>query len=111
MKSYKCYSDGQYLKQADVDPPVVWTITNVKEQTVTAPGKPPKQKLVLYFDETQKGLVLNMTNCEVLAGISSSDDPEEWIGLRIELFVNEDVTYAGKRMGGVRLREVKEEPY
>ena len=54
MKSYKAYSDGAYLKKEDVAPPQVWTITDVKEQTVTAPGKEPKDKVVLFFDGTQK---------------------------------------------------------
>ncbi len=62
MKSYKAYSDGQFLKKEDVSPPQVWTITDVREQTVTAPGKEPKDKLVLFFDGTKKGLVLNISN-------------------------------------------------
>ena len=111
MKSYRAYGDGQYLKKDDVSDPQVWTITDVKEQTVTAPGKDPKDKLVLFFDGTQKGLVLNMTNGDALYDMTGQDDPEEWIGQQVELFVDEQVAYAGKRIGGVRLRKPKEGPF
>jgi hypothetical protein len=107
MKSYKCYGDGAYLTKADVTPPVVWTINNVEERTVTAPGKEPKDKLVLFFDGTQKGLVLNMTNGDTLFELTGHSDPEEWIGQRVELYVDEQVAYAGKKIGGVRLRKPK----
>lgn len=110
MKSYRAYGDGQYLKKDDVSPPQVWTITDVKEQTVTAPGKEPKERLVLFFDETQKGLVLNMTNGDALYDMTGHEDPQEWIGQRVELYVDDKVAYAGKRVGGVRLRKPKDEP-
>ena len=109
MKSYRAYSDGQYLKKEDVNPPQVWTITDVKEQTVTSPGKEPKDKVVLFFDETKKGLVLNMANGDTLFDMTGNDDPEEWIGQRVELYVDDNVKYAGKRVGGVRVR--KPEPF
>jgi hypothetical protein len=67
---------------------------------------------------------MNMSNCDVLFEMTGSDDPEEWIGTRVELYADPDVTYAGKRVGGVRLRDpnkptklrvrevkLKEEPY
>jgi phage baseplate assembly protein gpV len=111
MKSYRAYSDGSYLKKDDVSPPQVWTITDVKEQTVTAPGKEAKDKLVLFFDGTQKGLVLNMANGDALYDMTGHDDPEEWIGERVELFVDDNVNYAGKRVGGVRLRKPTKEPF
>jgi hypothetical protein len=111
MKSYKAYSDGQYLKKEDVNPPQVWTITDAKEQTVAAPGKEPKPKVVLFFDGTKKGLVLNIANGDVLYDMTGQVDPEEWIGQRVELYVDDNVNYAGKRMGGVRVRKPTGEPF
>jgi hypothetical protein len=110
MKSYKAYSDGQYLKKEDVSPAQVWTIKDVKEQTVTTPGKEPKTKLVLFFNETKKGLVLNISNGDVLYEMTGTDNPEEWIGTRVELYVDDSVTYAGKKVGGIRLRKPTDEP-
>lgn len=111
MKSYRAYSDGQFLRKDDVKSPQAWTITDVKEQAVTAPGKEPKDKVVLFFDGTHKGLVLNMANGDALYDMTGHEDPEEWIGERVELFVDDKVAYAGKRVGGVRLRKPKDEPF
>jgi len=111
LKSYKAYSDGNFLRKADVEPPQVWTIVNVEERTVTAPGKPPTEKLVLFFDGSKKGLVVNIANGDVLFGLTGHEDPEEWIGTQVELYVDEDVAYAGKRVGGVRLRKPQVEPF
>jgi hypothetical protein len=110
MKSYKAYRDSHFLRKEDVNPPQVWTITDVKEQKVTSPGKAPKEKLVLFFNGTRKGLVLNMSQGDVLAELTNSDDPEEWIGQTVELYVDDSVAYAGKKVGGVRLREPADEP-
>lgn len=110
MKSYRSYSDGRFLKKEDVTPPQVWTITNAEERTVSAPGKEPKDKPVLFFDGTKKGLVLNMSNGDVLYELTGSDDPEEWIGTRVELYVDDEVKYAGKSVGGIWLRRPTKEP-
>jgi hypothetical protein len=103
-KSYKSYRDGTYLSKADVNPPVTWCITSVVEKTIAAPNKPPKLKLVAFFDGSEKGLILNMSQCEFLAQATESDNPEEWIGYDVELYVDPDVVYSGKKIGGIRLR-------
>jgi hypothetical protein len=105
MKSYKSYSEGTYLKQSDVTTPVVWTITDVQERQIAVPGKKPKLKLVLFFDGSPKGLVLNMSNGDTLYDMTGSEDPEEWIGWQVELYADDSVSYAGKRVGGIRLRK------
>jgi hypothetical protein len=105
LKSYRAYSDANFLRKVDVETPQLWTITNVEERTVTAPGKEAKDKLVLFFDGNKKGLVCNIANGDVLFDMTGTDDPEEWIGIQVELYVDEDVPYAGKRVGGIRLRK------
>jgi hypothetical protein len=105
MKSYKAYSDGQYLKKEDVNPSQTWVIQDAREQTVTTPGKEPKEKIVLFFDGTKKGLVLNLAQGDAMLEMTGSEDPSEWIGERVELFVDDSVAYAGKKVGGIRLRK------
>jgi hypothetical protein len=121
MKSYRSYSDGNYLKKEDFPSPVISHVTDALEKLIATPGKPPKPKIVLNFDGITKGLVLNMANGDVLFDMTGSEDPSEWIGTRVELYADPDVSYAGKRVGGVRLRDPnkppklqrksKEEPY
>jgi hypothetical protein len=114
MKSYKTYGDSTYLRKEDFPKPEIFTIVEAREEKVTPPGGKPKVKPVLYFDETDKGLVLNQANGDVLFEMTGQDDPEKWVGTRVEVFNDQQVTYAGKRIGGVRLRKPPtngEEPF
>jgi hypothetical protein len=113
LKSYRAYGNSQYLKKADIPEPVCWTVSDAQERSVSVPGKPPALKPVLFFNESQKGLVLNMANGDVLFDMTGTDQPEEWIGVQVELYVDPTVSYAGNPIGGVRLRppQTANEPY
>ena len=104
MKTYKAYSESAYLKKEDFPEPKILTIESVREELVTAPGKPEKLKLVIYFEELEKGLVLNMVNGAVLEAMSGTDDPEQWVGLRVKAFNNPNVVFGNKPVGGIRLK-------
>jgi hypothetical protein len=110
MKSYKTYSDSAYLKKEDFPKPEIHTIEDVREEEVTAPGKKPKAKLILYFDGIDKGLVLNQANGDTLFEITGTDDPEQWFGTRVEVYNDHNVMYAGKKLGGIRLRQAPPAP-
>jgi hypothetical protein len=104
MKSYKAYSDSAYLKKEDFPTPEILTIAEVREEEVTAPGAKSKRKLILYFNEVEKGLVLNQANGDILFEETGRDDPEQWVGQRVEAYNDPHVVYAGKKVGGIRLR-------
>ena len=105
MKSYKSYSDSAYLKKEDFPKPETLTIDEVREEEVTPLGGKPKLKLVLSFDGIDKGLVLNQANGDALFEMTGQDDPAKWVGRRVEVYHDPSVTYAGKRVGGIRLRK------
>ena len=105
-KSYKKFvGNAKYLKKADVPSPVNTSILWIKEEEVTAPGKGTEKRLVLYLDGIKKGLVLNMANAEALAEITGTDDYEKWTDTPVQLYVDPDVTYGGKKIGGIRIRK------
>jgi hypothetical protein len=105
MKSYRTYNDSAYLKKEDFPEPETLTISEVREEEVTAPGKKPKQKIILYFDGMNKGLVLNQANGDALFELTGYDDPEKWIGTRVQVYCDPNVKYAGKKVAGIRLRK------
>jgi hypothetical protein len=105
MNSYKTYNDSAYLRKEDFPLQRILTVSDVREEEVTAPGKKPKRKIVIYLEEVEKGLVLNQANGDVLFEMTGFEDPEQWIGQRVEVYNDPNVTYAGKRVGGIRLRE------
>jgi hypothetical protein len=110
-KSYKRYvGNAKYLKKEDIPSPVDTSILWIKEEEVTAPGKGTEIRLVLYFDGLKKGLVLNMANADALAEITATDDYEQWSDLPIQLYVDPDVKYGGKKTGGIRIRKPPSAP-
>jgi len=62
-----------------------------------------RDKPVMYFQEDVKPLILNNINwitCEDAYG----EDSDSWSGRLVELFVDPNVMFGAKRVGGVRLR-------
>jgi hypothetical protein len=91
---------SQYLKAADLNgrTPNV-TIKEVSLETVGEDSK-----LVVYFNNSEKGLVLNKTNANTIADILGSEDTDDWPGKRIKL-ITAKVEYQGKRVPAIRVEE------
>ena len=103
-RSFRAYvGASQYLKKEDLSDPVDTELLWVKEEKVTTPGKGTATRLVAYFEGLSKGLVLNTANCETLAEVTGTDDPNEWKDVALQLYVDPDVTYGGKKIGGIRI--------
>ncbi len=98
MANYKSAFPSKYLSAADLDDatPVV-TVKKVVTETVG-----DDQKLVVYFVDKEKGVVLNKTNANSLAELAHSDDTDDWPGTRVMLIVVK-VEYQGKRVPGIRM--------
>jgi hypothetical protein len=60
------------------------------------------QKLVVYFSNTDKGLILNKTNNRTIRS-AYGDDTAGWIGKALVLFATQ-VDYAGRSVAGLRVR-------
>ena len=100
-KSFRAYlGSGHYLKKEDLPDPVDTELLWVKEEAVTATGKETATRVVAYVEGLSKGLVLNETNNETLAEITGTDDPNEWKDVAVQLYVDPDVKYGGKKAGG-----------
>ncbi len=99
------YRNSKWLTKEDVDaltPEQRRTVvTKVEEDEVGEVLKP-----VTYFKGIVKGWPTNMTGLEVLAELSGSPDTEDFVGVKVEVFVDPDVRYAGKRVGGIKLRPI-----
>ena len=106
------FKTSTYLTQQDVNKLSTEerrvTIDHVEAKMV---GKDKDLKPVTYFKTLGKGLVTNMTNREKIAEIRGSKVMDDWPGTRIELYVNPDIGFGGKRMGGIRVRRIaKKDP-
>ena len=91
---------GNYLKKEDLDGPITATVTDVWCEAVLNAGR---KKLVISFREFEKPLILNKTNIKRLARIFGTGDTTAWRG-PITLYVEHGVEYAGRVVGGIRVR-------
>lgn len=103
---------GNALK-ADEMPPnfrAVLTVERVSCQSFAdRDNKSEKErKLVLYFHGKEKGLVLNVTNANMMAEIANSRDYDYWPGHKVLLY-RTMVEFGGKRVPGLRLDHVPSE--
>jgi hypothetical protein len=99
--------ESKFLKQGDVTAPVLWTVQGVEKVNVAKDGAEPDYKWALSFEESDKPLVLNATNIQLCERIFASDDTDDWTGKRVVLYVDPNVSYGGKIVGGIRVRAPK----
>jgi hypothetical protein len=93
---------SKWLKAEEIDgDDLVVTISDIRTESV-GQGRDAGDKWVLYFNETDKGLVLNKTNAKAIAKLHG-DDTDDWEGKRIALYATE-VEYQGETMLGIRVR-------
>lgn len=95
---------SKYLK-ADADVPeegfLVLTIKTVEMEEI-GQGTDAQDKPVIYFRETQKGLVLNKTNWGLIAKALGSDDTDTWEKRKIALY-STDVQFGKDMTRGIRV--------
>jgi hypothetical protein len=107
-RSYREFSDSRFLKKEAITEPQMVTLKSVTEKNVARDNEPQKLKLVANFAELEKPVVLNVTNCKVLADVTGTEDFTQWKDAVVEIFNDLSVSYDGDR-GGIRLRPVKTE--
>lgn len=96
---------SNYLKKEDCGPNgILVTIKELTEENIARDGAPEELKWCLHFHESEKPLVLNPTNGQLIAAITGKNDTDEWPGLKIVLYNEPSVTFGGKITGGIRIR-------
>jgi len=101
-KKMGSYMGGKYLRKDDVDfKGLDVTIYNITDETI---GDELETKPVLHFREHGvKPLVLNKTNIGYMIAVFGSDDSDDWVGRRVNLWNDPSVNFNGVR-GGLRVR-------
>ncbi len=90
---------SKFLKKDDFEQPQVCTMRTVKLEEV---GQDGETRWVLYFNEHDKGMVLNTTSIRLLES-TYGDESDEWTGKKVKVYVDPNVAFAGKIVGGLRL--------
>jgi len=102
---------SQFLKKEDVgDRRVKVTIDRVEMQDVQN-GDHKETKPVVYFRGVEKGLVLNKGNAEAIQEAAGGEEEmDNWGGVVVLIYVDRNVTFAGKRVGGLRISPANTKP-
>lgn len=99
--------ESKFMKKEDVGAGALMTIESIGPHNVAKEGAPPENKWCLVFAEADKPLVLNSTNIQLCERIFGSDDTDDWVGKKIVLYTDPNVSYQGKVIGGIRVRAPK----
>jgi hypothetical protein len=97
------FGSSSYLKKDDVTPAVRLTITKAEPKNMAKSGQAPELKCVLSFKETDKKLVCNKTNFQLIAMTTSEPDSDNWVGKSIALWFNPAIEFGGDIVGGIRV--------
>jgi hypothetical protein len=97
---------SKYLKREDVADGVLATISGLTQENVAKEGAEADMKTVMHFHELDKPMVLNSTNAQAVARITgiTEDIDRAWVGAKVVLFDDPNVSFAGKVTGGIRIR-------
>lgn len=104
MPNINDLKQSKYLTKADVIPPVLVTIRSYEQVNVAKEGVDAEMRWALHFDEADKPMVVNSTNGQIIAAITKSEDFDGWIGHKIVLFNDPNISYQGRLTGGIRCR-------
>ena len=98
------------LKTADEPDPVIVTITKVGKVNLAKEDAAPEFKWAIRFKEFQKPMVLNSTNIKVCEKVLGSDNTDDWVGKEIVLYTDDNVTFGGELVGGLRFKGQEKAP-
>ena len=95
---------SRFLSTADIgDRKVRTKILKVRKEELRRDDGTKRGRFVLSFEALDKPLVVNATIKDLLVA-SLGRVPAKWVGASVGIFVDPNVTFGGKRVGGIRLR-------
>lgn len=98
---------SSFLKKEDCGAGILVTIKAYEQINTAKEGAPEEIKWALIFDELEKPMVLNSTNGQIIEKITGSGDFDNWIGHKVVLYDDPNVSFAGRITGGIRVRAPK----
>ena len=103
---WKKLINPDYLGAYSLDPgkDMVLTIKVVRKEMVTGADGKKEECIVCYWQEEQKPMILNVTNCKMIAKLLKTPYIERWAGHRIQIGA-EVVSAFGEKVEALRVRK------
>jgi hypothetical protein len=83
-------------------------VRSIERKNIAMDGKPADYKWLAHYAEFDKPMVLNSTNIQLMSKACGSDDTDDWIGKQVIVYVDENVSFGGELVGGLRIRKHKQ---
>lgn len=99
--------ESKYLKKEDCAKGILLTIDRLEMANVAKAGEAEENKHILCFREDVNPMVLNSVNAQLIARISGSEETDDWQGIQIVAYNDPTIVFAGKVIGGIRVRAPK----
>lgn len=102
MKRQEAFKSA-YLGKDDVPQPIIRTIADVFTDMVNGEKREEERPIMRFAEPDTKAMILNNVNwdtCERAYGVESN----AWVGKPVEIYIDPNVEFKGRRLGGLRLR-------
>lgn len=96
--------NSPYFTREDVGDGVAGTISAITHENVAPPDKDEDWKYCVSFEEHTKKLVLNKARTRQITALAGGPSEKDWVGTGVEMFDDPSVEFAGKQVGGIRVR-------
>lgn len=105
----KIVSDPDYLGEADFNEgeEKIVTIDCVKSGVRIKSAEGTSEKAVVYFKERIKPMILNVARSKAITKVCGSKFVEDWHGVQIALYIDDNVKAFGDVVSAVRVRPQK----
>ena len=104
------FGNSRYLSKENVGAGSILTIASASKENIAKENEPEKEKWVLWFHESKKGFVLGPTTANQIIHIFGLTEEVQIVdgtifNQQITLWNDPTVPYAGKFIGGIRVRQ------
>lgn len=101
--------ESKFLKKEDLNAETgnLVTITGLEQENVALADAEEELKWCMRFKEFKKPLVMNSTNIQLTVKALGTDETEDWPDKKIVLYVDDNVSFGGKLVGGIRIRKAR----
>ena len=110
MRSYDKYRNTKFIQKTDVEKGALVTIKEITEENVAPEYQSEEIKYVIYFEEDYKPWAPGIETLEIISQIAGTGNVDDWVGTKLVLFVDPDVKFGRKKVGGIRCRAPKNQP-
>ena len=84
---------------------IILTIKELNPEKIKGTGGREEDGFVCHVAEPQKPMIMNKTNCKIIEKIYGTPYIEDWIGKKIQIYVQKGVKAFGEIVDALRIRE------